>query len=329
MTFSFKPAVRSDVGLLIGLAGASGSGKTFSAMRLAQGMAPRFCVIDTEAGRAKHYADQFQFDHGDLAPPFTPERYTEAIVAADEAGYGCIVVDSMSHEWAGDGGVLDMQISEFERLGNREAVKLLSWSKPKQSHKHMVQRLLQVRAHLILCFRAEEKVDMVKGDDGKMKIVPKTSSTGIDGWLPVCEKNLPYELTASILLMASKPGYPKPIKLQEQHRSLFPLDQPITEESGKRIAEWAKGSAPKTPASSVSSGQGETARTSSDADTLDPIGFVRKKLRDASMEGTEELGSVWDEIGKAMRLQFAQELDGFKKAAATADGIAKAKATIK
>src|SRR5208282_5188849 len=142
MTFSFKPAVRENVGLLIGMIGGTGSGKTYSAMRVASGIGPAgkpFAVIDTEAGRAKHYADTFRFDHGDLAPPFTPARYVEAIEAADAAGYPVIVVDSMSHEWAGDGGVLDMQIAEFERLGNREAVKLLSWSKPKQSHKHMVQ----------------------------------------------------------------------------------------------------------------------------------------------------------------------------------------------
>lgn len=243
MTFSFRPAVRENVGLLIGLIGASGSGKTYTAMRLATGIAgdKPFAVIDTEAGRAKHYADQFRFDHGDLKPPFTPDAYAAAIAAADEAGYPVIVVDSCSHEWAGDGGVLDMQLAEFERLGNRDAVKLLSWSKPKQAHKHMIQKLLQVRAHLILCFRAEEKVDMVKGDDGKMKIVPKKSAIGLDGWMPVCDKNMPYELTTSLLLLATQPGIPHPIKLQEQHRALFPLDKPITEESGRAIAEWAAG----------------------------------------------------------------------------------------
>jgi hypothetical protein len=92
-------------------------------------------------------------------------------------------------------------------------------------HKKMVQRLLQIRAHLILCFRAEEKVDMVRGDDGKMKIVPKVSRTGLDGWLPITEKALPYELAASFLLTADAPGVPKPIKLQEQHRAFFPLDK--------------------------------------------------------------------------------------------------------
>jgi AAA domain len=251
MSFAFKPAVRENVSLLVGLAGGTGSGKTFTAMRLASGIAgdKPFALIDTAAGRGKHYADRFRFDHGDLHAPFRPEAYTEAILAADKAGYPVIVVDSMSHVWAGDGGVLDWQEEELTRMAGddwkkREAVKMAAWIKPKTSHKRMVQRLLQVRAHLILCFRAEEKVDMIR-EDGKMKIVPKKSLVGLDGWIPICEKNLPFELTTSFLLTAVAPGVPRPIKLQEQHRSLFPLEREITEESGQRLAQWAAGG--KTP----------------------------------------------------------------------------------
>jgi hypothetical protein len=246
VAISFRPAVRENVSLLIGLAGSSGSGKTFTAMRLAKGIAgdKPFAVIDTEAGRAKHYADAFRFDHADIKAPFRPSAYADAIAAADAAGYAAIVVDSMSHEWAGEGGILDWQEEEFQRLGGKDSVKMLSWSKPKQAHKKMVGQLLQLRAHLILCFRAEEKIDMVKVEENgktKTKIVPKEGPGGFKGWLPICEKNLPYELTASFLLLADAPGVPKPIKLQEQHRPLFPLDKPITEESGRRIAEWAAG----------------------------------------------------------------------------------------
>ena len=248
MTFTFRPAVREQVGLIIGLAGGTGSGKTYSAMRLASGIAGDrpFCVIDTEAGRAKHYADRFKFDHGDLKPPFRPDAYADAIAAADAAGYPVIVVDSVSHVWAGDGGVLDWQEEEFQRMGGREAVKIAAWIKPKMAHKQMVQKLLQVRAHLILCFRAEEKIEITKVD-GKTVIAPKQGPTGLHGWMPVCEKSLPFELTASFLLTADHPGIPKPIKLQEQHKALFPLDAPITEECGRKIAEWASGGAAPTP----------------------------------------------------------------------------------
>ena len=250
MSFQFKPAVRENVNLLIGLAGGTGSGKTYTAMRLAAGIAgdKPFALIDTEAGRGNHYADQFKFDHGDLLPPFRPATYTEAIQAADAAGYPVIVVDSMSHVWSGDGGVLDWQEEEFQRMGGKETVKMASWIKPKVAHKHMVAKLLQVRAHLILCFRAEEKIEMVKGEDGKMKIVKKQGPTGLDGWMPICEKSLPFELTTSFLLTADAPGIGKPIKLQEQHRPLFPLDRPITEKSGRLIAKWAMGGSFEKPA---------------------------------------------------------------------------------
>lgn len=301
MSFSFRPAVRENVGLLIGLAGASGSGKTYTAMRLATGIAgdKPFAVIDTEAGRARHYAERFRFDHGDLAPPFRPERYAEAIQAADKAGYPVIVVDSMTHEWAGDGGVLDWQEEELDRMAGddwkkREAVKMAAWIKPKLSHKHMVARMLQVRAHLILCFRAEEKIEMVKGEDGRMKIQPKQGPAGFKGWLPICEKNLPYELTASFLLTADAPGVPKPIKLQEQHRALFPLDQPITEASGQRIAEWARGGS--APASE---------------DLL-------QRLRDASLEGTDALRTAWDELTAGQKATLKGHLPSLKEAASKA-----------
>jgi len=249
--FQFKPAIREQVGLIVGVAGGTGAGKTMSLMRMAAGICgdKPFAVIDTEAGRSRHYSDMFRFDVGDLKPPFTPEAYTEAIRAADSAGYPCIVVDSMSHVWASEGGVLEMHEAELDRMAGddwkkREACKMAAWIKPKMSHKKMVQRLLQQRSHLMLGFRAEEKSEMVRDEKtGKMVIVPKVTRTGLDGWALICEKNLPFELTASFLLTADAPGMPKPIKLQAQHRPMFPLDQPIDEESGKKIAIWASGGA--------------------------------------------------------------------------------------
>ena len=258
MTTLFKLAVRSKVNLIIGLVSGTGGGKTMSAMRMAQGIVGRdksFAVIDTEKGRASHYAPPpgqepnfvttFRFDVAELNAPFRPDAYADAIEAADKAGYGVIVIDSASHVWAGDGGVLDWQEEELDRMAGddwkkREAVKMAAWIKPKTSHKHMVQKMLQVRAHLILCFRAEQKIEMVR-EGGKTVIREKQSLTGLDGWIPISEKSLPFELTASFLMTADAPGIPKPIKLQEQHRALFPLDKTISEESGNRLAEWAIG----------------------------------------------------------------------------------------
>ncbi len=267
MSISFRPAVRENVGLWINLIGGTGGGKTFTAMRLASGIAgdKPFAVIDTENRRALHYADRFTFHHAELRPPFRPEAYADAVVAADQAGYPVIVIDSGSHVWAGDGGVLDWQEEELQAMVDRakqrndsrsewqirESGKMSAWIKPKMAHKHMVQKYLQAKAHIILCLRAEEKIEMVKVGN-KTEIRPKQSLTGKDGWIPICDKNLPFEATCSFLLLANNPGIPHPIKLQEQHRALFPLDKPIDEESGKRLAAWAAGGA--SPSTSQSSG---------------------------------------------------------------------------
>ena len=241
--YTFRRAVRDQLPLLIGLAGASGSGKTYTAMTLAKGMAgdKPFAVIDTEAGRAKHYADQFAFDHLDIHPPFRPETYLAAINAADRERYPVIVVDSMSHEWAGDGGILDWQEEEWAKNNHAEWARMSSWIKPKQGHKAMVSKLLQVRAHVILCFRAEPKIEMAKDEKGKTIVVEKKGPGGFKGWLPICEKNLPYELTASFLFMAESPGVPIPMKLPAQLAPFFPLDRQVTADAGRQLAEWARG----------------------------------------------------------------------------------------
>ena len=308
MTIMFRKAIRSNVNLLIGLAGASGSGKTYSAMRLAAGMAGknRFVVIDTENGRASHYADMFDFDVAELHEPFTPAAYAEAIKAADDAGYPVIVVDSASLEYSGAGGILDMQEHEFERLGGRDSAKMLSWVKPKGEHKRMMQRLLQTKAHLILCFRAEAKIEMQKVD-GKMQIAPKKSLIGIDGWIPLTEKTVPYELTVSLLLTPDAPGVPKPIKLQEQHKALFPLDRPITEESGNMIAQWSKGSQPNSSAPPAGAGPTVTvshppAGAPAEADSLPQCdeAFLVKAQEWAEL-GTAKYAQWWQTLGRLQR----------------------------
>lgn len=238
---TFRPAKRVNVPLLVGLAGGTGSGKTYSAMRIAKGLAgpKRFAVIDTEAGRALHYAEEFEFDHAPLGPPFRPGVYLEAIKAAEHAGYGVILVDSMSHEWDGTGGMLDWH---DELMGSDERKKLSSWIKPKADHRRFVNELLQLRAHLVLCFRAAKKVEMVKNaQTGKWEIVEKQSLTGLDGWIPICEKNLPFELTVSLLLTAERPGMPHPIKLEGQHRPFVPLNASLTESTGVALGRWAAG----------------------------------------------------------------------------------------
>jgi hypothetical protein len=234
-------------------------------MELATGMAEgkRFIVIDTERGRSLHYApregeaavpgETFDFDHLLLIAPFRPAAYLAKIRQAEAAGYPVIVIDSMSHEHAGEGGLLDWHEEILDRMAGddwkkRDSNTMRAWIEPKMAHKQMMQHLLQVRAHLIFCFRAEEKIE-IKRENGKTVIAPKEGPTGAQGWMPVCEKNLPFELTASFLLKADRPGYPIPIKLEAQHRMLFHIstpagslpDRPIGRVTGEAIARWASG----------------------------------------------------------------------------------------
>lgn len=253
--FTFRPSARENVHVLGGFIGGTGSGKTYSALRVAKGLAGdrKFAVIDTEARRALHYADMFSFDHGDLKPPFTPDAYLDAILAAEKAGYPVCVVDSMSHEHAGEGGILDWHEAELNRMagddfGKREKVKFTAWIKPKASHKKMLTKLLQLRMHLILCFRAEPKVKIQKvkqGDREKTEVVDA-------GWLPICAKGLEFELTFSFLLShehpgiylaSDAPGYGRALKLPEVLKPSFPEGKPIDEACGQALAVWAAGGA--------------------------------------------------------------------------------------
>ena len=242
MSYTFRKAVRADTTVLIALAGPSGGGKTYSALRLARGIVgPRgkLAMIDTEAGRALHYSDQFDFDHLDLKPPFSPENYAKAVAAAEAAGYHAIIIDSMSHEWNGDGGCQDMHDAAHEKLGNTEQTNILAWRDAKLDHKRMMSRFLQTRSHVIFCLRAEEKIKFLKDPQtGKMKIEPV-------GWMPLCEKNVMYEMTASFMLLDDHPGVGRPIKLQEQMKPFFNPKNCIDEFAGEQLAKWAAGGTEK------------------------------------------------------------------------------------
>ena len=299
MGVTFRRGIREQVGLVIGIAGPSGGGKTLSAMALSAGIARAlgdkpFAVIDTENRRALHYAEDYRFDHCNLAPPFTPEAYSESIRAADDAGYPVIVVDTASHGHAGEGGLLDMHEAELDRMAGtdwkkREAVKMAAWVKPKTSQKRFVQQMLRARAHIILTFRAEQKVDIIRDKDGKMQVVPKKIMSGFSDWIPIAEKNLLYELTASFLLTPDAPGVPKPIKPQNQHRPFFPLDTPITEKVGELLAAWAAGGAKKGAAHA---GAVQGVRGADAADGQRPEGAADVRVPDASRAGGGDAEAV-------------------------------------
>src|SRR5579862_1530408 len=178
MTFQFAPAKRDNVSILIALAGASGSGKTYSALTLAKGLSPsgKIAFIDTEARRGLHYAEEFQFVHADMRPPFAPPRFIEAIRSAEATGAEVVIIDSFSHEYDGEGGIIDFA----DRLASEGIKSPGNWKEPKLSHKKMMNALLQCQASVIFCLRADEKIEILR-ENGKTVVRPL-------GWMPICEK---------------------------------------------------------------------------------------------------------------------------------------------
>jgi hypothetical protein len=238
----YAPAKRAGIGVLIMLAGASGSGKTKSALRLATGIANGgpIGVCDTEHGRALIYADEFEFQHLQLQEPFSPKRFEEAAVVSQRSGHVVWVCDSFSHEHVGPGGMLDMFEAELQRMAGdnferREQMKYTAWIKPKMDHKHLLQRLGQLNCHIVLCCHAEKKLDLIKNAKGRT--VPNPDA----GLSPVCAPDIPYWMTVSFLLDAKNPGVPTWLKRLDKLEPLIDLSNPLDEATGQRIGAWARG----------------------------------------------------------------------------------------
>jgi len=282
--FEFTDAVRDDTSLLIAIAGASGSGKTYSALKLATGLAQGepIYAIDTEAKRMLHYADQFKFKHMDMKPPFTPEAYMGAIQKAERAGAKVIIIDSTSDEYEGVGGLQEMHDEEVARLAKKPYDRLEgweidkfnapAWKVPKTRHKtRFMSPLRQVRAYIIFCLRAEEKIRFVKVkyEDQRGQEREKTAIESA-GWVPICEKRFMFEMTLSFTVTPDNPGVPliedgQAVhgKIQSQHLPFFPAGQRVTEQCGAHLRAWARGetvsNAPSRPSSPArASGAGES-----------------------------------------------------------------------
>lgn len=259
---SWERAKREGIKLIVGISSDTGGGKTMSGLLLARGIVGpqgKIAVIDADNRRSRYYADDHEFQVQDLYSPFTPARYLELVESAEKGGFACVLIDSMSHEWAGVGGCLDMHDAELDRMagktnwGKRDACNMAAWIQPKKAHKKMLDRLLTLDCHLIMCFRTKNTVEMVRNDQGKMEVIPKKHGSGFEGMLPITEPNLPYELTISMTMSAEHPGFPVPIKIPEPLREMFPRDKVITVEHGERLVAWAEGrdKKPALPAPSV------------------------------------------------------------------------------
>lgn len=253
--FTFSPARRERVGLSIALAGASGSGKTMTALELATGMVGpdgKICVIDTEGRRALHYASRYRFDHLDFQPPYSPERCTQAITDAQNAGYDVVIFDSASDEYEGEGGIIDIHDAEARRMATYEgklqewkieAMNAPAWKAPKLRHKAtLIRRIRSFPGFVIFCLRAEEKVRFEKVKDERTGR-EKTAIVQA-GWMPICEKRFMYDMTLSLTLAPETKGKPRfdlTHKITEDHLPFFPADQFIGGFAGEQLRAWATG----------------------------------------------------------------------------------------
>lgn len=248
-TFEDAEAKRERVPLMIGLVGPSGSGKTYSALRLATGIqrvtGGDLYVIDTEARRSLHYADRFRFRVLPFGAPFSPLDYLAAVEHCVRRGARVLVIDSMSHEHEGPGGVLEMHGTELDRMagqdwGKRERMKMLAWQKPKTERRRMINTLLQLPISVVCCFRAKEKLKIKRGEEPKAL-----------GFMPIAGEEFVYEMALNMLLLPGSGGVPtwQPeelgeraiIKLPAQFREVFAECKPLDEDTGERLARWAEG----------------------------------------------------------------------------------------
>lgn len=255
--FQIKPASRSGIIPWIDLYSESGCGKTMSSLLLARGIVGskgKIGLIDSESGRGSLYADVIPggYDVLNLESPFTPARYMAALDYIFKSGASVAVVDSMSHEWEGVGGVQDMATENESRSGRPG---LHNWKQPKMEHQKLVQFLLRSPIPIICCIRAKYKTRQIKGtpelaESGVIRRdqVGKTVILKDDFTSPTQAEDFIYEATAHAEVL-----HDHSIRLTKcSHpdlRKCFPEKGPITVEHGKLIAAWC--SAPQGPGTHV------------------------------------------------------------------------------
>jgi hypothetical protein len=296
--FQIEEAQREGARLVIGLGGVSGGGKTYTALQLAYGMAnynaKKVGFVCTENKRGRLYSNALvdpttgevqRFLIGDLTAPFSPQRYIEAIQAFEKAGVEVLVIDSVSHEYEGIGGLED--------IAHQGNPKNPNWARAKGEHKSFMNALLQSPMHIIACMRAREKVKLVRDNQGKTQYEPQ-------GVLPIQEKNFTFELTAS-LMMWNEGQSQEVLKCPSELRNILGRQNDyITAADGAALRAWVDG-----------------------AKQLDPeVERSRSNLNLICEQGMAALVDAWKKLPKAIRTAINADgtcPDVFKKSAAAFD----------
>jgi hypothetical protein len=245
-------------GLFVALVGGPNSGKTYSALTIARGIAGpdgKIAVIDSEGGRTLHLKDQFAFDVVKLDPPHRPMRYLRIAQRAQAAGYAALVIDSFTTPWRGLGGVLDWQDEileavvrarrekaermgwEFDEEKTRNANKMAASIEPKMDWKLMVAGLLGLSIPIIFSIR------------GEMTLDPDTKKEVFKAQM---QKGFLFEVTVSFRLSTKARGVidlsqPDLYKMERAHRPIFRDGDLISLEHGAKLAAWARGEGAEAP----------------------------------------------------------------------------------
>ena len=243
--FQIRKAERRKAKLRLALSGPSGSGKTLSALLIAHGITgdwAKIGLIDTENGRGELYAQSVkagvrigEYLYGRLLPPYSPDRYIAAIKAMEDAGAEVIIVDSLSHAWAGEGGVLDIQGQIADRTGNSFG----AWRKASPLHNQLVDAMILSNRHIIATLRA--KTEYVIEQNGKETKVRKV------GLAPVQRDGLEYEFTVALDLAHNHTA-----EASKDNTDLF--DGKIftpTVATGQALLEWLETGTGETPPETV------------------------------------------------------------------------------
>lgn len=182
----FQRAQRKKAKLRMSIAGISGTGKTWSALEIASGMYPKgkIALLDSEAGRGELYGEDFVYDCAQISAPFSPRKYIDAIRNAEKSGYDVLVIDSLSHAWVGDGGVLSIVESAGGQFQN-------GWKRGTPEHNALVEAIVQSKIHIIMTMRS--KADYVIEINEKGKNAPRKV-----GLAPVQRDGLEYEMTIAM-----------------------------------------------------------------------------------------------------------------------------------
>lgn len=222
----FRKAQKSLSKARICLAGPAGSGKTYSALLIASGLGTGIAMIDTEHGSGDLYSDKFDYDILRLSPPYECKKYIEAIKEAESCGFDVLIIDSLSHGWSGEGGLLDMKDKIVQSGRGNDWT---SWRYVTPLHNQLVEAILQSKCHIIATARSKMKYE-AEESNGKIKKVRKI---GLD---PILREGMEYEFTVVLDISSEHVA-----TSSKDRTSLFDgqFFKP-SRETGQKILSWLK-----------------------------------------------------------------------------------------